>query len=46
MTQISSSLGAAVGCIVGAVLGGRFGRRPVYAVLCVLSLVTLLGCLP
>lgn len=43
MTQISSSLGAAFGCIVGALLGGRLGRRPVYAGLCVLSLVTLLG---
>jgi SHS family sialic acid transporter-like MFS transporter len=43
MTQISSSLGAAFGCIIGALVGGRFGRRPVYAGLCVLSLAVLLG---
>jgi MFS family permease len=43
ITQIVAALGAAVGCIVGAVLGGRYGRRPVYAGLCVLSLVVLLG---
>jgi MFS family permease len=43
LTQISSSLGAVVGCILGAVLGGRLGRRPVYAGLCVLSLVVLMG---
>ncbi len=43
MTQVSSSLGAAFGCIVGALLGGRLGRRPVYAGLCLLSLVVLLG---
>jgi MFS family permease len=43
LTQVSSSLGAAFGCIVGALLGGRFGRRPVYAVLCVLSLMSLLA---
>jgi MFS family permease len=41
--QVASSVGAAVGCLVGAVLGGRFGRRPVYAGLCLLSLVTLAG---
>jgi len=43
LTQIASSLGAAAGCVVGAVLGGRFGRRPVYAGLCVLSFGTLMG---
>jgi MFS family permease len=43
MTQVSSSIGAAFGCIVGALLGGRFGRRPVYAGLCVMSLLMLLG---
>jgi SHS family sialic acid transporter-like MFS transporter len=42
LTQIVSSLGAAVGCVVGALLGGRLGRRPVYAGLCVLSLIVLL----
>ncbi|QEL17900.1 MFS transporter [Limnoglobus roseus] len=41
--QIISSLGAAAGCVIAAVLGGRFGRRPVYAVMCVLSAVTVVG---
>lgn len=36
--QIISSIAAAVGCVVGAVLAGSFGRRLVYAGLCVLSL--------
>jgi MFS family permease len=35
--QIVTSIGAVIGCLVGAVLGGVFGRRPVYAGLCVLS---------
>ena len=35
--QISSSIGAAIGCLAGAVLGGVFGRKPVYAALCILS---------
>ncbi len=41
--QISSSIGAALGCLVGAVLGGMLGRRPVYAALCILSMVTMIG---
>ena len=41
--QISSSIGAAMGCVVAAVLGERFGRRPVYATLCVLSGITMVG---
>jgi MFS family permease len=41
--QISSSIGAAAGCLVGAVLGGMLGRRPVYAVLCILSMITMVG---
>jgi SHS family sialic acid transporter-like MFS transporter len=41
--QISSSIGAMIGCLVGAVLGGVFGRKPVYAALCVLSLIAMLG---
>jgi MFS family permease len=41
--QISSSIGAMAGCLAGAVLGGVFGRRPVYAALCVLSLIAMLG---
>ena len=42
-TQIVTSCAAMLGCLVAAVLGGRLGRRPVYATLCVLSGVTLLG---
>jgi MFS family permease len=41
VTQVSSSLGAAFGCVVAAVLGGRLGRRPVYAVMCVVSMLAL-----
>jgi MFS family permease len=41
--QIWSSLGAALGCVVAAVLGGKLGRRPVYAALCILSLVSMVG---
>jgi MFS family permease len=43
MTMIVSAVGAAFGACIGAVLGERFGRRPVYATLCVLSLIVLLG---
>ncbi len=43
MLQILSAIGAAVGCILAAVLGDKFGRRPVYAALCVLSLVSMVG---
>lgn len=43
MIQISSSIGAAIGCVAAAVIGGALGRRPVYAALCVLSLVTMVG---
>ncbi len=41
--QIYSSIGAAIGCVIAAVLGGRYGRRPVYAIMCVLSAVTVVG---
>ena len=41
--QVSSSLGAAAGCVVGALLCVSFGRRAVYAGLCVLSLLTIVG---
>ncbi|HJZ60098.1 MAG TPA: MFS transporter [Gemmataceae bacterium] len=41
--QISSSVGAAIGCLTGAVLGGVFGRRPVYAALCILSMAAMVG---
>lgn len=41
--QIVSSLAAALGCVLAALLGGSLGRRPVYAGLCVLSLVSMVG---
>ena len=41
--QIVSSIGAAVGCLVGAVLAGVFGRRIVYAALCVLSMASMVA---
>lgn len=37
--QLASSTGAIFGCIGGAWFGGRFGRRPAYFVLCLLSLL-------
>lgn len=43
LTMLASSIGAAVGCLTGAILAGKYGRRPVYAILCVLSLATLIG---
>ena len=39
--QITTALGAALGCVVGALLAGRFGRRAIYALLCVLSMITM-----
>ena len=41
--QIASSVGAALGCMAGALLCAPFGRRPVYAALCVLSLVAMVA---
>jgi SHS family sialic acid transporter-like MFS transporter len=41
--QIVSSLAAALGCVLAAALCGGLGRRPVYAGLCVLSLVSMVG---
>jgi len=41
--QVVSSIAAAVGCVLAALLGGRFGRRPVYAALCILSLFSMVG---
>src|SRR5436190_5201808 len=38
-TQIASAFGAIVGCIIAPLIGGRFGRRPAYFLLCVLSLI-------
>lgn len=41
LTQAASAFGASVGCIFAALLGNRIGRRPAYAILCVLSAITL-----
>lgn len=38
-TQILSGVGAIVGCLIGALFAGKFGRRPAYFGLCVLSVV-------
>jgi MFS family permease len=43
LTMIYSSLGAAFGCVVAAVFGDRFGRKPVYALMCLLSMAVLFG---
>ncbi len=39
--QISSSTGAMIGCLIGAILGGILGRKPVYAALCILSMIAM-----
>jgi MFS family permease len=41
--QMVSSVGAAIGCVLAALLGGYWGRRPIYALLCVLSLVSMVA---
>ncbi|MFO0937235.1 MAG: MFS transporter [Gemmataceae bacterium] len=43
ITQISSAVGAAIGCFLAAILCVRWGRRAVYAVLCVVSAISLYG---
>jgi SHS family sialic acid transporter-like MFS transporter len=40
---MTSSVGAAIGCVAAAVFGGHLGRRPVYAALCLISLVTMVA---
>jgi MFS transporter, SHS family, sialic acid transporter len=40
--QIISSLGAAVGCVIAAVFGGKFGRRRIYAIMCVASAIVVI----
>jgi MFS family permease len=37
--QLASSIGAILGCLVAPLLGGRIGRRPVYFLLCLCSLL-------
>ena len=41
LTQAASAFGAAIGSILAALLGDRIGRRPAYALLCVLSAISL-----
>ncbi|MBY0458124.1 MAG: MFS transporter, partial [Gemmataceae bacterium] len=41
--QMSSSVGAALGCLGGALLCAPFGRRPVYAALCLLSMTAMVA---
>lgn len=41
--QMSSAIGAALGCLVGALLCAPLGRRPVYAALCVLSMIAMVA---
>jgi SHS family sialic acid transporter-like MFS transporter len=43
LTQAASAFGAAVGCVLAAWLGGLIGRKPAYAILCILSAITLYG---
>ncbi|MBN9118332.1 MAG: MFS transporter [Planctomycetes bacterium] len=43
LMQMSSSVGAALGCLAGAVLADLWGRRPMYAVLCVVSMVSMVA---
>jgi hypothetical protein len=39
-TQIALAIGAVIGTLLAAFMGDWFGRRPAYALLCVLSLVS------
>jgi hypothetical protein len=43
LMQMYSSIGAAIGCMVGALLCAPLGRRPVYAALCILSLISMVA---
>lgn len=43
LMQIVSSVGAATGCMIGASLSVPFGRRPVYAALCILSMLSMIA---
>ncbi|CAN5323644.1 hypothetical protein BH11PLA2_BH11PLA2_00900 [soil metagenome] len=43
MTQIYSSLGAALGCIIGASLCLKYSRRLVYAAMCFGSMISIVG---
>lgn len=37
--QLFSSIGAILGCVVAALVGGRWGRRPAYFGLCLMSML-------
>jgi MFS family permease len=39
VTQIMISIGAIIGCLIAPLAGARFGRRPAYFGLCLLSLI-------
>ncbi|MEJ1974088.1 MAG: MFS transporter [Lacunisphaera sp.] len=39
-TQVLNGVGSVIGCLIGAWLGGRFGRRPAYFFLCLVSLAS------
>jgi MFS transporter, SHS family, sialic acid transporter len=41
VTMVASAVGAAFGCVVAAVFGERLGRRPVYIVMCLSSMVVM-----
>jgi MFS family permease len=43
LMQMTSSVGAAIGCVAAALVCRPLGRRPVYAALCVISLVTMVA---
>ena len=43
LMQMYSSVGAAIGCMIGALLCAPLGRRPVYAVLCLLSMASMIA---
>jgi MFS transporter, SHS family, sialic acid transporter len=38
--QVLLGIGAIIGCLAASVVGGRFGRRPVYFCLCLLSFLS------
>jgi len=42
LTQIWSSIGAIIGCLIAPLSGGRWGRRPAYFAMCLISLVSCL----
>jgi MFS family permease len=43
VTMVASAVGAMVGCVVAAVFGDKLGRKPVYVIMCLLSMVVMFG---